>query len=164
MHVDMTEFYIRGTRRESSNTTRCHFHHLQLCHTPCILHSCCDEQEGSKTHLTSSVKVRRRSHAVSFSHSSVPGLLSNSPPQPYFYVKTAAVFFFLLLRKICPELTSVPIFLSSSISYVRCSTAWLMSSARSMPGIQTLEPQATKAECANLTTTPLGQLQNCSYF
>ena len=37
------------------------------------------------------------------------------------------------------------------------TTAWLLpSGAMSTPRIQTSEPQAAEAECANLTTAPLG--------
>ena len=66
------------------------------------------------------------------------------------------------LRKIVPELTSVPIFLylcqSSFILYVRChhSTAWWVV-YRPTPGIQTCKPWAAKAEHMNLTTMLPGQ-------
>ena len=60
-----------------------------------------------------------------------------------------------LLRKIGPEVTSVPIFL-----YFICGTLpqhGLMSSARSVLRIQTGEPRATKVEHVNLIITPLGR-------
>ena len=58
--------------------------------------------------------------------------------------------FFFLVRKIVPELTSVPIFLS----FV-CGTPpqhGLRAACKSTPRIQTCEPPATEVECVNLTT------------
>ena len=63
------------------------------------------------------------------------------------------------LRKIVTEVTPVPIFLY--FLYMRChrSMAW-WAVHRSMPGVQTHEPQATNPEEVNLTTTSAGQPLN----
>ena len=61
----------------------------------------------------------------------------------------------LFLKKISPELTSVPILL-----YFICGMPPQHSSpggAMSAPGIRTSEPRAAKAEHVNLTAAPLGQ-------
>ena len=65
------------------------------------------------------------------------------------------------MRKIGPELTSMPIFLYFMWDVPQHG---LMSTARSAPRIQTCKPQAAKAECVNLTTTPLGQPQQYLLF
>ena len=62
---------------------------------------------------------------------------------------------FFRLRKIVAELTSVPVFLY--FVYGMPPEHGLMSSATSMPGVQTCEPWATDAEHMNLTTIPPGQ-------
>ena len=62
---------------------------------------------------------------------------------------------FFLVRRIGPELASVPVFL-----YFPCGTLpqhGLTSGARSAPGIRTYEPRATEAERAKLTTTLLSR-------
>ena len=58
------------------------------------------------------------------------------------------------MRETITELTSAPIFL-----YVMWdpAAAWFNEPRQVCAGIRTCEPQATKAECADLTTTPPGQ-------
>ena len=88
------------------------------------------------------------------------------------YKERVSFFYFFLMRKIYPELTSfanLSLFAwgrlslssdqcqSSSILYVGCchSVAW-WAVCQSAPGIQTGELWAAKAEHRNLTTRPLG--------
>ena len=76
------------------------------------------------------------------------------------YARILLSFFFFVLRKISPELTSAtnphqcP---SSSTLYVGCLPQHgLTSGAMSAPGIRTSEPCATKVESAHLTAAPPG--------
>ena len=57
-----------------------------------------------------------------------------------------------MVRKIGPELTSVPIFLFFACGML--TQCGLMTSAKFVPRIWTGEPWAAKMECANLTTMP----------
>ena len=63
--------------------------------------------------------------------------------------------FFLLLKKISPELTSMPIFLY--FMWDACHRMAWQVVPRSTPGIQSSEPQAAEAECGNLTDVPPGR-------
>ena len=66
------------------------------------------------------------------------------------------------MRKIGPELTSVPIF----FYFVRGSLPWhgLMSGVGPPPGTQTHKPQAAKAECAKLNHYATGPALGISLF
>ena len=65
----------------------------------------------------------------------------------WYLLPSIAYDFFFLVRKIGPVLTSIAIFL-----YFVCGTPPQCGLTS-----RTQEPHATKAECVNLTTTPLGQ-------
>ena len=65
------------------------------------------------------------------------------------------LFLSFLLRKIVPELTSVPIFLYFYVGCHHSMACW--AACRSAPWIWVSEPQATRVERANLTTTQPGQ-------
>ena len=63
--------------------------------------------------------------------------------------------FFFRLTKIVPELTSVPIFPYFVCGLHHSMVWWVM--CRSAPRIRTHKPQATEAECRNITTMPQGR-------
>ena len=64
------------------------------------------------------------------------------------------IFHFFCLRKISPELTSLPTF---PTLYLGCLHSMVNEWSRSAPGIRTREPLSAKGECATLTTQPWGQ-------
>ena len=84
------------------------------------------------------------------------------PKIPFFNVaKMYFIYLFFWVRKIGPELTSVPIFL-----YFVCGMLLqhgFMNVGRSAPRTRTPYPWATEAEHVNLTNTPPGRPQKM-YF
>ena len=80
----------------------------------------------------------------------------------FFFKCSFFFYFFILARKIGPELTSAPIFLH----FARGTPPQhgLMSGARSTFEIWTCEPWANEAECVNLTAVPPGRPLMCLFF
>ena len=68
----------------------------------------------------------------------------------------SSFFFSLLVKKIGPELTSLPIFLYLYMGRYHSMGWWVV--GKSVPGIWTCEPQVAKAGRVNLTTMLSGQL------
>ena len=78
----------------------------------------------------------------------------------WFWLYKNLIFLFVcfLVRKIGPELTSVPIL---HVGHCHSIAWWLV--CRSMPGIQTSNPWFPKVEFMNLTAVPWGWPKNLSF-
>ena len=99
------------------------------------------------------------------------------------YIKEVFIFyhlnFFFFWRKISPELTAAnpPLFAEKGWPWANicahlpllymwdtCHSMTWQTVHRSAPGIPTGEPGAAQAECANLTTAPLGRSPSDTFF
>ena len=84
-------------------------------------------------------------------------------PWEFSNISFFKTYLYFLVKKIGPELRSMPILLY--FLYVGCcySMAWWVV-CRSAPGIWTHEPWVAKAKHTNSTTTPLSQPQDTHMF